>query len=76
VSCHSGTRQQEKTDIQSIGDTLIVSENSMKNKKIKLETVTNQLYSNELNTTGTVKAIAGQLAEIAPRLKDVLPNHL
>ncbi len=65
-ACKQNKPAEENAGIQTQGDTIYVAENSNVNSKIKLYTVTEQDYSAEFNTTGTVKAIAGQLAEIAP----------
>lgn len=54
------------TGINHKEDTVFVSGTSAVNSKIKLHTVGRRAYSSELNTTGVVKAIAGQMAEIAP----------
>lgn len=66
ASCKQNKSANETADIQYKGDTVYVAENSKVNSKIKIYTVAEQDYSAEFNTTGTVKAIAGQIAEIAP----------
>jgi cobalt-zinc-cadmium efflux system membrane fusion protein len=66
ASCKQNKSANETADIQYKGDTVYVAGNSIVNSKIKIHTVTEQNYSAEFNTTGTVKAIAGQMAEIAP----------
>jgi cobalt-zinc-cadmium efflux system membrane fusion protein len=65
VSCaqNNATRQ---TDITRNGDTVIVAENSAVDSKIKLHTVELHEYSAQFKTTGIVKPITGQMAEIAP----------
>lgn len=65
-SCKQDKLAGENADIQSQGDTVFVAGNSNINFQIKLYTVTKQNYSAEFSTTGVVKAIAGQIAEIAP----------
>ncbi len=66
VSCQQNKPANVNADIQYNGDTLVVSEKSTINPKIRLYTVAEQNYSAEFSTTGVVKAIAGQIAEIAP----------
>lgn len=66
ASCNSNKSESDNVNVQYKGDTVYVPDNSIVNSKIKLYTVTTQEYSTELNTTGVVKAIAGQMAEIAP----------
>jgi RND family efflux transporter, MFP subunit len=66
VSCKKNTPIETPTDITSQGNIVIVSENSAVNSKIKLQTIELRAFSTEFNTTGTVKAITGQMAEIAP----------
>lgn len=66
ASCKHNKTTNENADIQTKGDTVIVSENSTVSARIKLYTVAEQEYSAEFNTTGVVKSIAGQIAEIAP----------
>lgn len=43
-----------------------ISEQSTIDSKIKIQSIELKSYSREFNTTGTVKAISGQIAEIAP----------
>ena len=66
ASCKQNKSANSNADIQYRGDTVYVAENATVNSKIKLYTATKQNYSTEFNTTGVVKAIAGQIAEIAP----------
>ena len=66
ISCKNNTPSNNTADISYQGNTILVSEQSIVNSKIKLYTVELKNFSAEFNTTGTVKAIAGQMAEIAP----------
>jgi cobalt-zinc-cadmium efflux system membrane fusion protein len=66
VSCKQERPAGENTGIQYRGDTVYVADHAAVNAKLKLHTVARQPYSAELNTTGVVKAMAGQMAEIAP----------
>jgi cobalt-zinc-cadmium efflux system membrane fusion protein len=66
ASCKQNKPANESADIRYKGDTICVSGHSVVNSKIKRHTVTAQNYSAGFNTTGTVKAIAGHMAEIAP----------
>jgi len=66
MSCHSQKQQNNEDDFTVNGDTVIVNVNSAIGAKIKLQTVGLQPYSADLKTTGTVEAINGQMAEIAP----------
>ncbi len=65
-ACRHGETRKATPEIEYNGDTLCIAANSNLAQKIKLLTVQSEPYSTELNTTGTVKAIPGQLAEIAP----------
>ena len=66
VACRQNSPSGESTDIQYNGNTVVVSENSVVNSKIKLHTVAESDFSTDFNTTGVVKAINGRIAEIAP----------
>jgi len=66
TSCKNNAPSPNTTDITYNGDTVSLSEQSILNSKIKLQTVELKNFSVEFNTTGTVKAISGQIAEIAP----------
>ncbi len=66
VSCRRGEPRNEVSDYRFVGDTLCIAENSGISKKIALLTVQSEPYGAEFTTTGVVKAIPGQLAEIAP----------
>jgi cobalt-zinc-cadmium efflux system membrane fusion protein len=66
ISCHSKKQQDSEADYVNKGDTVIVNSNSIILPKIELKTVVSQSYSADLKTPGTVQAINGQLAEVAP----------
>ena len=66
ASCKHNNPANESAGIQYKGDTIYISGHSAVNSKIKPDTVTAQNHSAGFNTTGTVKVIAGQMAEIAP----------
>jgi cobalt-zinc-cadmium efflux system membrane fusion protein len=66
TGCHSRKSQEENDGISYQGETVYVSDNSPVLSKIELKTIQLQPYSAELQTTGTVRAITGCLAEIAP----------
>ena len=66
ASCKNNTPSENTAGLTYRGDTLFVSEQSIINSKIKLLTIESKEFSAEFNTTGTVKAITGQMAEIAP----------
>jgi cobalt-zinc-cadmium efflux system membrane fusion protein len=66
ISCKQNKAVENEASLQYKGDTVFVSSHSVVSSKIKTYTLAQQDYSSEFNTTGTVKAIAGQMAEIAP----------
>lgn len=66
VSCRSQQHQEENIAFHYQGDTLCISEHSALAEKIQLLAVELQPYSAEFHTVGTVRAVAGKLAEIAP----------
>ena len=66
IACHSHKQQDNEADFVYKGDTIIIGANSILNSKIELQPVTLQPFSADLKTTGTVQAIAGQMAEVAP----------
>lgn len=66
ASCKKNHFSDSSSDVKYVGDTVFVSEQSILTSKIKLQTVALEKFSKEFNTTGTVRAIAGQMAEIAP----------
>ena len=66
ASCKNNAPSDNTANIIYDGNTVIVPEQSVVNSRIKLQTVEQKSFSTEFNTTGTVKAINGQMAEIAP----------
>jgi cobalt-zinc-cadmium efflux system membrane fusion protein len=66
ASCNDNNTSDAATGITFKGDTVYLSEESIIHSRIKLLTVEPKNFSAEFNTTGSVKAISGQLAEIAP----------
>lgn len=65
-SCKNDNPSNNVSDVKYVGDTVFVSEQSILNSKIKRQTIELKKNRTEFNTTGTVKAISGQIAEIAP----------
>lgn len=66
ISCKNETPSDNTVDIIFQGDTVIVSKESVLHSKIKTQTIELGEFSAQFNTTGVVKAMPGQLAEIAP----------
>lgn len=66
VSCHSSASEPETNDYTLGGDTVNVPANSTLKAKIKIATIQTEPYQLQMLTTGTVKAIPTQYAEIAP----------
>ena len=66
ISCKENKTTSERADIQYSGNSVYIAENSVILSKIKLMTVELKSYSPEFSTTGTVRPITGQMAEIAP----------
>ena len=66
ASCKQENSSAPAGGVSNHGDTVIVSATSAVQSHIKHHTVTLRDISSELYTTGKVKAIAGQMAEIAP----------
>ncbi|MDR0843947.1 MAG: efflux RND transporter periplasmic adaptor subunit [Tannerella sp.] len=66
VGCHSQKSQEENSGVFYQGETLCIPDNSPILSKIELKTIQPQPYSAEFRTTGTVRAVTGCLAEIAP----------
>lgn len=66
TSCKNNNPSNTTPDITYSGDTVSLSQQSIIHSKIKLQTIELTDFSAEFNTTGTVKAVSGQLAEIAP----------
>ncbi|MDR1372176.1 MAG: efflux RND transporter periplasmic adaptor subunit [Dysgonamonadaceae bacterium] len=66
ASCKNNTSSENIAELAYRGDTVFVSEQSAVNSKINLRTIESKEFNSEFNTTGTIKAITGQKAEIAP----------
>lgn len=66
TSCAQKSDTKEKENFSLQGDTIIILPQSTIAPKLKVETVKNESYQLELQTTGTVKAIPNSYAEIAP----------
>lgn len=66
ASCGGNTPSSITRDIIFDGETVTVSEQSPVYSKIKLQTVESKAFSVEFNTTGVVRPVNGQIAEIAP----------
>ncbi|RME19879.1 MAG: efflux RND transporter periplasmic adaptor subunit [Bacteroidetes bacterium] len=64
--CGNKKTSEEQDDYILKGDTIIVPQESIIAKKIKTETVKEEIYRREMITAGTVKAIPTMYAEIAP----------
>jgi cobalt-zinc-cadmium efflux system membrane fusion protein len=65
-SCHSPQGETEKSNYTLQGDTIIIPANSNLQNKLTTTTVQSEPYRLQMLTTGTVKAIPTQYAEIAP----------
>lgn len=66
IACNNKAETTEKESFFLQGDTIVVPAGSIITSKLKLQTVKNEPYQFELQTTGTVKAIPNSYAEIAP----------
>lgn len=65
VACGKSSQPQETSELCVEGNTYTVSENSPILQKIVIKPVERSLFQSEFQTVGTVRAIAGQLAEVA-----------
>jgi len=65
ASCHSNVKKDDSSNIKNMCDTIVIAENSAINKKVELLKIESQEYSNEFNTTGSVSAIAGKIADVS-----------
>ncbi|OMP75875.1 MULTISPECIES: efflux RND transporter periplasmic adaptor subunit [unclassified Chitinophaga] len=65
-SCHSPQAETENINYTLLGDTIIIPENSNLQNKLATTTAQSEPYRLQMLTTGTVKAIPTQYAEIAP----------
>lgn len=66
TSCRNNHPASHASGIVYNGDTVSVSAQSIVHSSIKLQAVELKNFSVAFHTTGTVKAISGQIAEIAP----------
>jgi cobalt-zinc-cadmium efflux system membrane fusion protein len=66
ASCKPGSQADENTGVHYREDTVYVAAGAAVNARLTLYTVALQPYSAEFSTTGVVKAMAGQMAGIAP----------
>lgn len=66
AACKQNNTPQENTGIQYKGDTSAVSDNSPILKEIIVQKSPLKDFSAEFRTVGTVRPVAGQLAEITP----------
>ena len=66
VACGDNKTTEDITDLIFTGDTLFVKENSPVLEQIKVQHAELQDFSAEFRTVGTVRPVAGKLAEIAP----------
>lgn len=65
VACGGGTQPQETPEISIEGNTFTVSGNSPILQKIVTQHIEKSSFQTEFQTVGNVRAIAGQLAEVA-----------
>ena len=66
VACGNNKTANESTDIVLNGDTIVVEENSLVLEQITVQKAQLLDFSAEFHTVGTVRPVAGKLAEIAP----------
>ena len=65
MDCHNNTKHDDEIKVLTTGDTLIIPADSNITAKIKTEKVIPELYRNKIITSGIVKAIPNNYAEIA-----------
>jgi len=65
VSCTSKSGLNEKENYTLQGDTIIIPDNSILKAKLKIETVRSEMFQKHITTTGTVKAIPNNYAQVA-----------
>ncbi len=65
-SCTTKNQTPKEDDIQHKGDTVVLKPNSPATKQLTIQTTKFQAHTGEFRTVGTVKPVAGKLAEIAP----------
>ncbi|MDO4948781.1 MAG: efflux RND transporter periplasmic adaptor subunit [Bacteroidales bacterium] len=66
MSCHDNTRQEGTDGLTVHDNTYVVNDSSPIGSKIQTDTVRRHNFLTEFRTVGTVRAITGKLAEIAP----------
>jgi cobalt-zinc-cadmium efflux system membrane fusion protein len=77
LGCHNPVDQEQLASMTLRGDTIFVHEAAQVKSYLKTITVQKELHQLQLNTTGTVKAIPNQYAEItAPFSGRVTAVHL
>ncbi|MDD4114924.1 MAG: efflux RND transporter periplasmic adaptor subunit [Massilibacteroides sp.] len=65
-SCQSNQTTDGNTEIQYIGDTIVIQEDSPVLKQLVVESAQLQTFTSEFQTVGTVHPIPGKFAKIAP----------
>jgi cobalt-zinc-cadmium efflux system membrane fusion protein len=76
-ACHNASEDHKESTFIVKGDTIIVSEASNLNNKLKTTVVKSESYSLQMQTAGIVKAIPTNYAEIAPPFPGrVLNSHI
>jgi len=65
TACNSKTDFAENKNYTLQGDTIIISDNSVLKSKLSIETVKTELYHKKITTSGIVKAIPNNYAQIA-----------
>jgi hypothetical protein len=66
VACGNNTATNKDADLRFDGDTISVKENSSLLEQITVQKAQLQDFEAEFRTVGTVRPVAGKLAEIAP----------
>ena len=66
IGCNNGESAQETADLIMEGDTITLPENSLISAELVIQETQLQEFSAEFRTVGTVRPVAGSLAEIAP----------
>jgi len=66
MACHGRVPTQNNGDTSAGSDTITLADDSPVYQKIKTDSVRLRPFSTEFTSTGTVKAIPGQIAEITP----------
>lgn len=65
VSCHNNSEENNETEFASSGDTITIQPNSNLSSRIFTTTVKSEQYVNKIITSGIVRAIPNNYAEIA-----------